>query len=99
LQNLRIPDDLYCLQQLLPIPKSQAELTAWDYFFNSTGKSAPPQVNVGGKGSSSTANSQQNQPQNQSNLQMTKSPPKGLIPGIIVDKQFESVEKKVFILF
>uniref|UniRef100_A0A915MRM1 Mediator complex subunit Med12 LCEWAV-domain domain-containing protein n=1 Tax=Meloidogyne javanica TaxID=6303 RepID=A0A915MRM1_MELJA len=34
-KNFRIPDELYSLQQLLPVPKSQAELTAWDSFSNS----------------------------------------------------------------
>uniref|UniRef100_A0A914IAX6 Mediator complex subunit Med12 LCEWAV-domain domain-containing protein n=1 Tax=Globodera rostochiensis TaxID=31243 RepID=A0A914IAX6_GLORO len=84
-KNLRIPDELYCLQQLLPVAKSQSELSAWGSFKNLINKPIP----MAGKGSGggSTAHFSQQSP--------ITVPNKPKISGIIVDKQTISLQKQM----
>ncbi|KAL3119039.1 hypothetical protein niasHT_003822 [Heterodera trifolii] len=85
-KNLRIPDELYCLQQLLPVGKSQAELSAWDSFKNVSHKPAPSMACKGSGGGSSAHFAQQSP---------TNVPNKPKIQGIIVDKQTVPLQKQL----
>nr|CAD2187454.1 unnamed protein product [Meloidogyne enterolobii] len=90
-KNFRIPDELYSLQQLLPVPKSQAELTAWDSFSNSIPHNKLIAQGTATTTKGSTNTSQPSQQQTQPNLPVAKPQ----FQGIVIDKQQVPIHKKI----
>ncbi|KAI1728879.1 eukaryotic mediator 12 subunit domain-containing protein [Ditylenchus destructor] len=56
-----IPPELNCLAQLLPVPKSKAELTAWDSFSASNSPQKTSTTSKSGNNSNNIANNSQGQ--------------------------------------
>ncbi|KAI1721670.1 eukaryotic mediator 12 subunit domain-containing protein [Ditylenchus destructor] len=78
-----IPPELNCLSQLLPVPKSKAELTAWDSF---SASNSPQKTSTTSK-TASNSNNIANNSQGQSNTPQAKA--------IRLDKQPQLVAKQL----